>query len=98
MEVVNVADAGRVEDVATDMVEVDTSRRRFQEDVEAVTQQRDGPGDDEDGDHQRGERVRLVPAGQQHDEAGHEHRDGPEEVAKHFEVCAADREALAATG
>ncbi len=98
VEVVDVADAGRVEDVAADMVEVDTTRRRFQEDVQAVTQQCDGPGDDEDGDDQGGKRVRLVPAGEQDDDAGHEDRDRPEEVAKHFEVCAADREALAATG
>ena len=92
MEIVDVGDALRADDVRADDLEPHPARRRLQQDVDRLAQEADRPRHDERGDDDRRDRVGVVPAGHREDDGRDDDRHGTEEVAEHFQVRAPDIE------
>ena len=88
VQVVHVDDAGHATEVLAHVLEIQVRRRRLEQHVDRLAQQPPRPRQDQDGDQQRGERVRAQEAGGHDDQCGDDDEHRAEQVAEHLEVGA----------
>ena len=78
VQVVDVGDTVRADQVLADHLDVDAGRRRLEQHAHAVAQQRPRARQDQHRDQQGGDRVGPVEAGGEHDQAGDDRGGRPE--------------------
>ena len=88
MEVVDGLDAGGLEDVPPDLVEVHALGRGLEEHVDSIAEQMPRARDDEQRDEHRGDGVRGREARDRDEDRGDDDSHEPEEVTKDLEIGA----------
>jgi hypothetical protein len=94
VEVVHAADARHPRHGLLDRREVEVGGRALEEDVHGLAQEPPRARHDEDRDRRADERVRVAPAGDEHDGGRKQHAERAHRVAEDLEVRGADVEAL----
>lgn len=88
MQVVHVADAVEREQRGLYLFMVDAGGRAFHQHMDRLGDDKPGAPQDEDGDDDRDDRIRDVPAEGHHEDARRDGADGAERVAQHVQVGA----------
>ncbi|GAA2801988.1 hypothetical protein GCM10020219_086660 [Nonomuraea dietziae] len=94
MQVVDVGDARRLQQVLAHLGQVDAPGRGLEQDVDGLPEQLPGARQDQQRDDDRDERVGGDPSGELDDDRAGEHRHRAEQVAQHLQVGALEVEAL----